>query len=225
MTTLAEHLARLDAENVLLVEIDAAGSSIYLADTAYITEPGDTPANQPYAPIIAQDGVPRMSRRIQEVWGGRSVPAWGPLVLATPSAGGTDLATANLRGKTVQVLLTGPRRIIARFAAAVVLTGVLGRRSGDLDGALTLEITDFQASFDERQLPVNQYDGTESGSFPQSEIGRSVPLCLGTCRNVTPRLIDTANRTYQVNDGPVHRHRQSHLPGERRAGAGSGWGL
>lgn len=204
MTTLAEHLARLDSQKVLLVEIDPAGvTPIYLADAPYYTEPGDAPANQNYWPVIAQDGVPRLARRIQEVWGGRSVPAWGPLVVATPIVGTTDLVTAALRGKDVRVYLTGPRSIIPRASAASVLTGLIGSRSGDIDGAVVLEITDRQAAWEAVELPSARYNGTETANFPAAEVGRSIPRCLGRCRNITPRLINTATRVYQVNDGAV----------------------
>lgn len=204
MTTLAEHLALLDSQKVLLVEIDPDGlTPIYMADAPYYTEPSDTPPNQNYWPVIAQDGVPRLARRIQEIWGGRSVPAWGPLVLATPLVGSTDMATAALRGRDIRILLTGPRSIIPRANAAPVLTGVVGSRAGDIDSSLVFEITDRQAAWDAVELPAARYDGTETANFPAAEVGRSKPLCLGRCRNITPRLINTATRVYQVNDGPV----------------------
>lgn len=204
MTTLAEHLARLDSKKILLVEIDAAGSNpIYLADAPYYTEPGDTPGNQNYWPVIAQDGVPRLARRIQEIFGGRSVPAWGPLVVATPVVGVTDLATTALRGREARVLLTGPRSVIPHADAAVVLTGLIGYRTGDIDGGVVLEITDRQAAWESVELPAARYNGTETGNFPSAEIGRPKPLCLGRCRNITPRLINTATRVYQVNNGSV----------------------
>ena len=70
-------LAQMDVSDPRLYEQDAwrpwfarlreEAPVHYLADTAYITEPGDTPANQPYAPVIAEGGIPRLSRKIQEI--------------------------------------------------------------------------------------------------------------------------------------------------------------
>lgn len=202
--TLAELLRRFDTEKIMLVEIDREGGSpFYLADTAYFSEPADVPANAPYYPVIADGGVPRLSRRIQEVWGGRSVPTWGPLTLATNMINDVDLASADIRGKSLRVLLTGKRSQIALADAAVVLDGVVGVRSGNPDEGVTIEVLDRQALFNDIQVPVNVYDGTESVSFPASNIGRVKPLCFGRCRNITPVLIDSANLVYQVNDGLI----------------------
>lgn len=203
MTVLGDYLARLDAQKVLLVEIDPDGTPIYLADTAYATEPGDTPASTVYHPVIAQDGVPRLSRRIQEIRGGRSVPAWGPLNLAYSTAGATDLNAAAIRNKPIRVLITGPRPRIARSNAGQILEGVVWTRSGNADGGLTIQIKDRQAGFEDIIFPPNVYDGTETANFPAANIGKAIPGCLGRCRGVTPVLIDTANLIYQVNDPSI----------------------
>jgi len=204
MTTLAQHLQRLDTEKVLLVDIDPNGASpVYLSDTPYFTEPGDAVANQPYSPIIAEGGVPRLSRRIQEVWGGQSVPAWGPLTLATKMAGNTDLSTADIRDKLLRLCLTGPRSEIAWSDRAIVLEGIIGERSGNPDEGITVQVLDRQAQFNAIEIPAAVYDGTESANFPPSNIGKAKPLCLGTCRNITPVFIDTLNLVAQVNDGPI----------------------
>ena len=203
MTTLAELLNRPDLEKVLLVEIDPDGSPVYLSDTAYFTEPTDNPADQPYYPVIATGGVPRLKRSIQEVWGGRSVATWGPLVLATDTVDGVDLSTLAIRDKRLRVLLTGPRSMIPRADAATVLDGIVGQRSGNPDEGITIELLDRQAQFNDIDIPSAFYDGTETASFPAANIGKPKPLSLGKCRNVTPVLIDAANLVYQVNDGTI----------------------
>lgn len=203
MTTLADWLTRLDAEKILLVEIDAAGTPLYLADTAYYTEPGDTPSSRSYAPVIAQDGMPRLKRKIQEVWGGRSLASWGPLELATQFVAGNDLASMMLSGKTLDVLLTGPRVNVPRSEAATMLSGIIGPRSGNVDGGLTIEVHDEQSLWEDIELPSNQYDGTETAAFPAANIGISKPVALGKCRNVPAVLIDASNWTYQVHDGGI----------------------
>ena len=203
MTTLSDLLKRPDMEKVLLVEIDPDGNPIYLSDTAYFTEPTDLPADQPYYPVIATGGVPRLKRSIQEVWGGRSVATWGPLVLATDTVDGVNLSTASIRDKRMQVLLTGPRGTIARADAATVLDGIVGQRNGNPDEGITIELLDRQAQFNDIELPASFYDGTETASFPAANIGKPKPLCLGRCRNISPVLIDAANLVYQVNDGAI----------------------
>lgn len=204
MTTLGQWLQRQDTEKILLVEIDPAGPSpIYLADTPYYTEPTDALPNQPYTPAIADGGVPRLARRIQEVWGGRSVPTWGPLVLATPDIDGVDLSAVDIRGKTIRVLLTGPRKDINWSESAVVLEGNVGHRSGNPDEGITIEVLDRQALFSEIEIPTATYDGTETANFPSNNIGRTKPWSLGRNRNVQGVLVDSLNLIWQVNDGHI----------------------
>ncbi len=205
MTALAEYLKRLYTEKVLLVDIDPDGAApVYISDTAYFTEPSDAVANQPYFPIIVEGGVPRLSRKIQEVWGGQSVPAWGPLTLATKMAGGVDLANADIRDKVLRLSLTGPRNDIPWADRAIMLEGVIGKRSGNPDEGVTIEVLDRQAQFNAIDIPTAVYDGTETANFPSSNIGKAKPLCLGTCANITPVLIDTLNLIYQTNDGTIN---------------------
>lgn len=203
MSTLTDWLKRSNAEKILLVEIDPAGSPVYLSDTAYITEPADSPANQPYLSVIAKNGIPRLTRKIQNLWGGASMSSWGNVSLATQFINGVDLAALNLRNKEVSVLLTGPRLNVLRADATQILKGVIGQKDGNADGGLNIEIRDDQSRFDDIELPPNRYDGTESASFPAANIGLSKPLCLGQCANVPAILIDKANLIYQVSDGGV----------------------
>jgi len=195
------YLKRTDAEKILLVEIDPGGTPRYLADTVYISEPGDAPANQPYAPVIADNGVPRLSRKIPDLWGGRAITSWGDLELATQFVNGEDLAVAALRGLPYQALITGPRQHVARADAMVIQSGVISLRSGNADGGLSIEILDNQNELDNTSLPANSYDvATEGANFPANNHGLSKPLCLGKCRNVPAVLIDASAWVYQIND-------------------------
>lgn len=200
--TLASYLQRPGAEKVLLAEI-AAGPH-YLADAPYITEPGDTPANQPFAPVIAEGGIPRLSRRIQELWGGQAMPRWGELELAERVANGVDLAAADLRGAEVAVRVTGPRASVPYSDAVTVLSGELGPRSGDPDAGIRVEVRDRASDYRDTRVPQARYDASQQADgFPASNDGTPKPELLGKVRNIHPVLIDQANLVYQVRDGSV----------------------
>ena len=190
-----------NAEKILLLVIDDAH---YLSDTAYVSEPGDVPANQPYAPVIEQGGIPRYSRRIQELWGGRSMASWGEVALASSVVNGVDLATTDIRGKTIKGFITGKRNLVVLADSLQIIQGVVGAKSVNADGGMSFDVIDDQSRFQAIEFPPNKYDAaTEAAAFPAANHGLSKPVCLGRCRNVPATLIDAASWVYQVNDSAV----------------------
>lgn len=188
-------------EKIFLAEIDAVGGTIYLSDRDYKTESVDTPASQLYYPIIK--GVPRLSRRIQELRGGRSQPSYGELKLAWYMAGPVNLHTAGLRGRQVRLYITGPRDEVTRAAAVRIMTGVVLRCSGTGDGELSLHLGDLKAAFGQVTLPPNRYAIATMPDIPVALDGQPIPLCLNKCLNITPVLINAATQQYQVHDGAI----------------------
>ena len=178
---------------ILLVEID---NRYYLSDAPYVTEP---PENRLYHPIIKDGGIPKISRALQEIDGGKSIPAWGDIQLATQFYGDENLVTSNLRGASVVV------KVLTKQGTKTLLTGNIESVSGSTAGYLTLEIADPQQQFKDIKLPLNRYDAkVMSDAFPLAHHDKPIPLCFGKCRNITPTLIDKANLTYQVHDGQLN---------------------
>lgn len=193
-----------NAEKILLIEIDGTH---FLADTAYVSDPADTPSNQPYSPVIEQGGIPRYRRSIDDLWGGRSMASWGEVVLADSVVNGVDLATTNIRGKEIKGYITGRRELVALADRLQIIKGVVGAKSVNADGGMSFEVIDDQAKFQATEFPPNKYDSaTEAAGFPVANHGLSKPVCLGRCRNVPATLVDAGSWVYQVSDpaaGPI----------------------
>lgn len=193
-----ELLQRLNAEKILQLEID---STHYLSDTPYISEPTDAPANQLYAQVIAQGGIPRYRRRIQELWGGRSLASWGEVELASEIVNGVDLSVTSIRGKAINGFITGQRSQVALADRLQIIKGVVGAKTVNADGGIRFDVIDDQFTFQATEFPPTRYDtATEAAGFPAANHGLSKPVCLGHCRNVPATLIDAANWVYQIND-------------------------
>ncbi|MDH5612226.1 MAG: hypothetical protein OEY66_07200 [Gammaproteobacteria bacterium] len=187
-----------NSEKILQLEIDGTH---YLSDTAYYSEPTDTPANQPYAPVIAQGGIPSYRRRIQELWGGRSLASWGEVSLASEIVNGVDFSTTSIRGKLVEGFVTGKRNLVALADRLQIIKGVIGSKSVNADGGISFDVIDDQSKFQATEFPPNRYDSaTEVAGFPVANHGLSKPVCLGRCKNVPATLVDAGTWTYQVND-------------------------
>lgn len=205
--TLSDYLKKPGSRKILLVVIDPDGAPVYLSTEPYDTEPGDTPSNQPFAPVIQPGGLPRMARAIQALFDGesRAATTWAPLALASHEAGGVDLAAADLTGKPVAVYLTGPRADVAYADRAQLLGGVIGGSSGDVDGGLTFHLIGQSVRLDQLQVPAARFNAASEGAgFPAENDGQPRPLALGRVLNVTPVLVDAANHIYEVNNGPVN---------------------
>ena len=83
------------------------------------------------------------------------------------------------------------------------LVAKLLSRSISIDlNSCTILVDDYGFLFDDN-LQENTYAGT-GGLEGGSEIeGNPKPICIGSCRQIEPILVDGANRVYQVHDGSV----------------------
>lgn len=192
--TLLEYLGQQRANRILLAVIDGQH---HLADTAYVSEPGDVPANQAYAPIIARRGIPRIRREIQGIFDGRSVPSFGDLVLASRVADGVDLALADIKEQPVQLAVAGPAGAWPTADAVPLLTGQVGGRRGNNDGELVIEVTDTEALLRTTIVGDEPLPGNDGGT---------VPLTFGRVHNITPVLQDFATQTYRYHDATTPGH-------------------
>lgn len=169
MSTTTDYFARPEAEIVLLLLITIGANTYYLSDRPYITEPGDAPANQPFAPVIAFEGIPQIRWAIRSVWDGRAIASYGDVKLAATNHGylPADLLTLDLRDASVDIKLAAPRRI-APYSEAVVYASKLRIRSieGDDNGGTVLKIGDRSPEFERKQLPRNRFTATEDVNLP-----------------------------------------------------------
>lgn len=206
--TLSEYLSQYPTgELVLLAEITTAdGQTTYrLSDRPYITEPTDTPANALYAPVIAEGGIPEISQKLPDRWGGLCTASWGDLQLITDqiiqSTGTTvDLTEAGLlRRATIELSVTGPRARVPYADRVILLGGEISEVRGSTDGSVTLSLTDATEQMRVASVPTNKYVAANMpAGFPPKSDGVVRPWLDGYANNVTPVLIDSANLIYEA---------------------------
>lgn len=203
--TLAEYLRRQNAAIVLLVDIDYdTADPIRLSTLPYITEPGDSDANVLFAPVVAKRGLPRLSQRLRDVWGGLAVASWGdlPLVSHRVNHNGTErnLATESLRGRSLRLRITGPRSLVPYSEARTIFIGRIAEATARSDGSLRLTLEDTSAAWLDAVLPPARYDAAAMPpGFPASNDGKPRPMVVGKVAHARPALIDATNHIYEFD--------------------------
>ena len=140
-----------------------------------------------------------------------SLPSYGKLVAAgvenlwadSDRLISLDDLTNNyiLLGRPITIKAGGPGLAYADWE--VVISGVMEAASLD-NKTISIAIKSKLAELLETQIPPNEYES--GGSIPDSIDGRSIPLVLGRCWNISPILINESTGLYQFNDpefGPV----------------------
>ena len=197
-----------DSEKIYLVELEAAKiiDAAVETITLYLDTTGMIFNNNYYTPAVK--GVPRLSRKMQDVFFGTSFPAWGELEL-NHAAGyylDPDLSVTfddlisdwTLAGRAVVVKIGG--RSLAYSDYETIFTGKQGfHRWGQK--TLTIPVFDGQADLSEVKLPQNTF--AAGGDMPAYSVGKLIPVCLGYVKNVTPVKVHTNNKVYQVHDTAI----------------------
>lgn len=184
-----------NAERVLLVEIErnvSPAKRYYLADSLYITEPTDSPANVIYTNVIGGSGLPEFRRTLNDPFTGNASTSFGNLELVDTTVSFTQNTTkseetiATPKGAKVFAFLAAPRRLFPRSDAIPLAVGSVERFSGNSEGNYSIEIVDSRQFIANKFLTITQY-----------------PLCFGQVRNVQAVLGDPAIRKYFVNQGQI----------------------
>lgn len=190
--TILNYFAQTKARRHLLVEITRANANatVYrMADQPYVTEPGDTPANCPYSPILSQ--LPELSHKLSDPFGGATSTAFGTLTLIdtrsvyTGTVSGEEVMNLP-RGAAVKLKLAAPRHLYPYTDAITLAQGKVARVGGDSDGNLTIEVTDGSDAIQRAVIPVT-----------------TKPIAFGKVRNAAPFLTTPASLIYTLHDGPI----------------------
>lgn len=201
--TLNDYLKRPGCEIILQAVIDYdEAAPIYLSDARYITRPRDVPANQPFAAVIAKNGMPRLSQSMPSLWGGLIAGSWGDLKLISSviikDGSEFDLLAYDLKGRSIQLQITGRVEEVPYSEVLTIFTGSVVSVSGSSSGALVLKLEDTHAELKNIRIPKLRYVADdESATFPDSQEGQVRPILLGKCYNVKPKLVDASNYTYE----------------------------
>lgn len=177
----------------------AGQSTLRWSDRPYITEPTDLPpdtyyearATQPLsitrnimiAPVTTVDGAQRASVVLENGDGALS----------------STIVSQAIDGQPVTVKVGSEGLAYDEFVAPFVGSGVQFQSD---ERTVTLLLRDNSYLLDVPVQP-NRYAGTGTYEGTSDMEGTPIPLLMGKCRNVEPRLVDPANQIYQVNDGAV----------------------
>lgn len=174
--------------------------SVYLSDTGFTTEPGETPANTYWDRRVEVPLVLTESLYGGGFIGGRSEISAGAIVLANGDGGLDALDGYEWDGRLVEIRYSAlPDPALADFQ--VVWSGTADQFL--LDDAARIELRDLQALLDVPYQPIT-YAGTGAAEGGADLAGRRKPRCLGRARGFEPVAVDPANLVYQVHDGAVN---------------------
>lgn len=173
-------------------------------DEGMVTGPSDTPANKQFKPRVKNPETFSIRREPQVwVWGPTSVQgaAFAQLVLDNYDGAYNALLASDFRDSIVTIklvqesmaLLTGTTMADALTVCTAIIDGV--KANGD---EITITIKDTIARLD-KQLPVRY----NPPFVDDGAANNPIPLTFGACRNVSPLVIDTPNRIFQLHDSNI----------------------
>ncbi len=210
MTSYQEWIARRSKKPVYSAELPVARKSDGQETTLYIaTHGGQWDGLHNFRPLLQAPS--RIRHRAQGLTGQSSLTSYGDLTLALPRGRAVDsaglittdrlVADYTFEGRTAILRCGGPGLPYAQWW--VVHKGRMGQPDWD-NAKCTIPIKGLSADLADTLTPPNQYQA--GGTMPEATVGQSIPLTLGTCLNITPRLIQENPWVYQFNDpafGPV----------------------
>lgn len=195
----AQYLAWLQndsARRVTLVEAQCHnGSSVvtnYFSNADFASVPADTPANTIYEDLLRE--VPRISNSMSEVFGGRSMPALGEIVVDNSSGERDMWLTYTWIGYPVVLLLGDVTWPKSDFRT--IFIGVISDIQAKSSHEITFKIRDKQDLLNKQVQSTLYTTG--------SAVNKPKPLCYGEVFKVAPVLIDSATHQYQVHDGAIN---------------------
>ena len=182
-----------DKIRTLLVEIGyvdgGTPGTIYVSTHNFISGSSDDPANQPYDDFVELDLSYR--RSLSEVFVGRSTISRGEVRIALVDEA-MEYLDYYFDKQAIAIYLGDPSWEKADFRQ--IMSGVVKNR----------QVTRSHIIFsirDDAELLEQPFAMSTVESGPSR--GQVVPLCFGEVFNVSPVLIDPADDTYQVHDGPI----------------------
>ncbi|GAA5231744.1 hypothetical protein FOZ76_14470 [Verticiella sediminum] len=176
----------------VLVELPG-DTPIYLSSRAYVTAPDDQVApNRAYRAIL--QGGASFSESLSED-GAQARMSAGDIEIDNTGGHADDLLSVVWQDRRIEVYIGDVSWPRADYRLA--LAGVVARLQPRNARTLNLVLRDV---LERLNNPAN--DGT-LGVGPNAE--QPMPLCMGECHNVTPRVEDTAGEQVRVHSRPIER--------------------
>jgi hypothetical protein len=158
----------------------------------FTTSPTDTPPNTVYTGSLI--GAPTFTSRATENYGGSTFVSFGNVTIDNTGGLIDEWILQSFAGRPAILKLGAPEWNIDDFR--VIFNGVSDRIDIPNDGSLDIYIKDKQRLLD-APVQVNRMNETED------EAGVLIPLCYGTCFNISPVLDSENERRYVIHDGPI----------------------
>lgn len=169
--------------------------------TEYFTPPPGTVTE--YDGLLS--GIPRYSRRVQEVFSGQSFPAYGSMILHN-DRGTLDVPfTKNLtKDQEITLRLGGPPDEISYSTFGTVFIGIMGPQILR-DAEVEVPIFDDQRKL-RRKVPTDILSASTYGiNFPSGSEGKLAPLIYGEVHNFEPIQVNTVTLQYVVAKHPCNQ--------------------
>ena len=187
---------------VILEPYDPGGGAVvtlHYSDHGFVTEPGDSPANQYFEPRVVS--ALNFERHLFQrgLIGGRSIPNFGEIVLANTDGGLDGFLAYGWDDRRVRVLLGGEGFAYGEFG--LVFDGTAEQIEAT-DEMLTVRLRDWQHKLD-KPVQGTLYAGADGNEGGSDLAGVRKPLALGRVLNVRPVMVDPGAGRYQVHDGTI----------------------
>lgn len=205
-TTLAELVAKQDANKKYLVTLkgyhltNTTEDTFFFSGEGFTTEPTDSPANTYFEPRLVEPLSFSRSMFAETKLGGFSVPGFGQIVLTNADGGLDTFTNYAWDGREVEVKVGESG---ASFSNYFTIFKGEAKQIEFNDLFVNVLIKDNQNDFTVQMQP-NLYSGAGGVNGNDDIKGQPIPLCFGQVRNITPVLVDPANRIYQVHDGEIN---------------------
>jgi hypothetical protein len=181
----------------LLVEAKAYSGGVevtrYFSNRAFISEPGDTPANTAYDDILISQSV-KFSRALPDIMSGRTAVSWGDLQVTNENGERDSWLDDSWDGRSLRLYLGDASWQKSDFR--LILDGVCADIYSPQRARLAFRIRDKSW-----MLNVAAQTTLIGGTGPHKD--QPMPICLGKVFNGKAMLIDAATHTYAVHEGPV----------------------
>jgi hypothetical protein len=180
--------------------------TIRVANRAFRTKPGETPANTPYEVCLQQPTDIGRSLFAPVATRGRSTMSIGDITLLNPD-GELDYLS-DLAFDTRTVTVRRATKLNPSYPADFTsFVATMEQPEWDA-GKITLKLRDVFYNVANAPLQTNKYLGNNAlpaGLEGTVELaGKSKPVCLGVARMVPAPCVNTSKLIYQVNDGAVN---------------------
>lgn len=202
-TTLSELVSKTNVQLRYLVtlqpyDLDTSSTvTLYYSGEGFVTSPTDSPANTLFLPRLIEPISFTRSMFSQGKIGGFSVPGFGNLVLANGDGELDELADYAWDSRSVEVRVGEAGADFQYYFT--IFKGE--SKSVEFDDENVLVVLRDQQDDFTIDFPPNIYSGS---GVSANIVGQPKPLCFGEVYNISPVLIDSTNRIYQIHDGVIN---------------------